>query len=231
LAATMASSVVLASRSAILGYHQSALVCTPRCFRKCRAKMKKLLLVGTAVLLMATSASAHLLDRVGTAAHSAAVSLVLRWAATKAELPDAMLGGWCQPWGALPILPGTAPSSSVGFAEDDAEHLLRFDHAADCAHHGGMQVRKDGWDYYRFDDLKGSCELTSIEFRRHGRPEDRPRAYDEEKDEYLELERTAPPSDVYLVRATCKDDDESWYESYEAQTSGDWLTRWERPEG
>src|SRR5262249_60863829 len=38
LAATMAFSVVLASQSAILGYHQSALVCTPRCFRKCRGQ-------------------------------------------------------------------------------------------------------------------------------------------------------------------------------------------------
>jgi hypothetical protein len=38
LAATMASSVVLASRSAILGYHQSALVCTPRYFRKYRGQ-------------------------------------------------------------------------------------------------------------------------------------------------------------------------------------------------
>ena len=129
-----------------------------------------------------------------------------------------MLGAWCGSWG-------------YNFPDDGAGRYFRTDDVGDCAHHGGMQVRKDGWDYYRFDDLKGSCELTSIEFRRHGRPEDRPRAYDEEKDEYLELERTAPPSDVYLVRATCKDDDESWYESYEAQTSGDWLTRWERPEG
>src|SRR5262249_32129034 len=38
LAATMESSVALASQSAILGYLQSALVCTPRCFRKCRGQ-------------------------------------------------------------------------------------------------------------------------------------------------------------------------------------------------
>jgi len=41
----------------------------------------------------------------------------------------------------------------------------------------------------------------------------------------------APPSDVYLVRATCKNDTESWNESYEFQTSDDWLISWELAEG
>jgi len=73
-----------------------------------------------------------------------------------------MLGAWCGSWG-------------YNFPDDGAGRYFRTDDVGDCAHHGGMQVRKDGWDYYRFDDLKGSCELTSIrrpatEARRVARP-------------------------------------------------------------
>jgi hypothetical protein len=56
--------------------------------------------------------------------------------------------------------------------------------------------------------------------------------YDPKKEEYIEAEPTEiPPSDVYLVRATCKDDVDSWNETYEVQTSDDWLIRWPLPEG
>jgi hypothetical protein len=139
---------------------------------------------------------------------------------SKVELPDAMLGAWCGQWG-------------WQFPDDDAEHWWRTDNVEDCANRGGVHVRKDGYDYNRFGP-QGSCEFTSIEFKRHGQADDhlRPRVYDPKKEEYIEAEpKEAPPSDVYFVRATCKDDTKSWNESYEVQTSDDWLIRWPLAEG
>jgi hypothetical protein len=139
---------------------------------------------------------------------------------TKAELPDAMLGAWCGHW-------------AWQFPDDGAERWWRTDDVEDCANRGGVRVRKEGYDYNRFGP-QGSCEFTSIEFRRHGQPADhiRPKVYDPEKQEYVDAEPTeTPPSDVYLVRATCKDDADSWNETYEIQTSDDWLIRWPQAEG
>jgi hypothetical protein len=149
----------------------------------------------------------------------AAVSLLnvtaAQTSATKAELPKAMLGAWCGQWG-------------WQFPDDDAEHWWRTDNVEDCGNRGGVRVRKNGYDYYRFGP-QGSCKFTSIKFHRRGQPEDhiRPNVYDPKKEEYIKAEPTkTPPSDVYLVRATCKDDNKSRYESYEIQTSDDWLVRW-----
>lgn len=158
--------------------------------------MKKLLLAGVAALSLLNVAAAQK-------------------SATKAKLPDAMLGAWCGSWG-------------WQFPDDDAGHLWRTDDVEDCANRGGVRIRKDGYDYNRFGP-QGSCEFTSIKFRRHGQPKDhvRPMVYDPKKEKYIKAEPTkTPPSDVYLVRATCKDDNGSWYESYEIQTSDDWLIRW-----
>jgi hypothetical protein len=136
------------------------------------------------------------------------------------ELPSAMLGAWCGHW-------------AWQFPDDGAERWWRADDVEDCANRGGVRVHKDGYDYNRFGP-QGSCQFTTIEFRRKGQPEDhiRPRVYDPKKEEYIEAEPTEiPPSDVYLVRATCKDDVDSWNETYEVQTSDDWLIRWPLPEG
>jgi len=136
------------------------------------------------------------------------------------ELPGAMLGAWCGHW-------------AWQFPDDGAERWWRTDDVEDCANRGGVRVRKDGYEYNRFGP-QGSCQFTAIEFRRKGRPEDhiRPRVYDPKKEEYIEAEPTeTPPSDVYLVRATCKDDAGSWNETYEVHTSDDWLIRWPQAEG
>lgn len=41
---------------------------------------------------------------------------------------------------------------------------------------------------------------------------------------YVKAEpKKTPPSGVYLVHAICRHDGRSWRESYEIQTSDDWL--------
>src|SRR5258705_3111444 len=90
--------------------------------------------------------------------------------ATKAELPDAMLGAWCGHW-------------AWQFPDDGAERWWRTNDVEDCANRGGVRVRKDGYDYSRFGP-QGSCEFTSIEFRRDGQSQDHitPRVYDPKKE-------------------------------------------------
>jgi hypothetical protein len=144
--------------------------------------------------------------------------------ATKTELPDAMLGAWCG-----------------GGVYDEVEHLRhtvdedgqRLEDANECANHGGVYIRKDGWDYYRFGP-RGSCDFTSVEFSRRGQPGDRVRPpvlnRQKQQDEYAEPEYTEPEptktlNDVYLVRAICKFDLKSWPEMYEVQTGDNWLVR------
>ena len=100
--------------------------------------MRRLLLTGGAALSVLTASTAF---------------------ATKAELPDAMLGAWCGQWG-------------YQFPNDDAEHWWRVEgDVEDCGNRGGVRVRKNGYDCYRFGP-RGSCKFTSIKFRRRGQPED-----------------------------------------------------------
>jgi hypothetical protein len=143
-------------------------------------------------------------------------------ATTKAELPDAMLGAWC----------ARGVYDEVEYLQhtEDADGQ-RIDDADECANHGGVYIRKGGWDYYRFGP-RGSCEFTSVEFSRRGQPGDRVRPpvlnrqkQQDTEPEYTEPEPTKTLSDVYLVRATCKVDLESWFEIYEIQTGDDWLVR------
>ena len=151
---------------------------------------------------------------IGIAALSVLSVATTRTSATKAKLPDAMLGDWCGKWGWQ--FPGS---------DNDAMHWWRTDDVKGCGNRGGIHVRKDGWDYHRFGP-QGSCKFTLIEFRRRGKFEDhiRPLVLDPETKEYVKAKPTEiPPSDVYLIRATCKDKNETWYESYEVQTSDDWL--------
>jgi len=152
--------------------------------------MKRLLLSGIAALFLATGA-----------VHAA-------------ELPEAMLGGWC---GA-----GAYDNDGIGrwrrAVNNDAE---------ECANKGGMQVRKDGWDYSRFGPL-GFCRLVAIEFLRY-------RSEDHINTTVLDLDGNVigqeaiamPPGDVYLVRAICKHDNESWNENFEVQATDDWLVTWD----
>ena len=53
--------------------------------------------------------------------------------ATRAELPDAMLGSWCGQWG-------------WQFPDDNADHWWRTeDYEKDCGNRGGLRIRKDGY--------------------------------------------------------------------------------------
>jgi hypothetical protein len=159
--------------------------------------MKKLLLAGVAALSVLASAAQTF--------------------ATKAKLPDEMLGAWCGQWG-------------YQFPNDDAEHWWRAEDVEECGNRGGVHVRKDGYDYNRFGP-QGSCEFTAIEFSRHGEPTDHVRPAGPNGEIEAEAKAEAPPSDVYLVRATCKDDAQSWNETYDIQTSDAWLIRWPLAEG
>src|SRR5262249_27122487 len=134
----------------------------------------------------------------------------------KAKLPDKMLGAWCGSWG-------------YQFPNDDAEHWWRTNNVEDCANRGGVRVRKNGYDYNRFGP-QGSCKFTEIAFRRHGKTTDHVRPLDSDGKVAAET-KPGPPSDVYLVRATCKDGTRSWDEGYEVQTSDDWLMRWPQETG
>jgi hypothetical protein len=149
-------------------------------------------------LLLAAVAAPALLNVVGTQTF-----------ATNLKLPDEMLGPWCGQWG-------------YQFPNDDAEHWWRADDVENCGNRGGLHVRKGGWDYYRFGPL-GSCKFTKIEFRRHGNSTDhvRPLGPNGQPEEKPKLEK--PPTDVYLVHATCKFRNKPTYENYEIQTSDDWL--------
>src|SRR5262245_17635596 len=109
----------------------------------------------------------------------------------KVELPDAMLGAWCGQY-------------SYHFTDErDAEHWWRNtgdDDDYDCANRGGIRVRKDGWDYARFGP-QGSCKFVSVQLL---------------KDEPTQANR---PGNVYRVHADCKDDAETWSETYDVQTA------------
>jgi hypothetical protein len=155
---------------------------------------------------------------------------------TKTELPDAMLGAWCY-----------AKSWQFPDDDDDVEHLRPAGDVGECGNRGAIQFRKDGFDYDRFGPY-GSCQFTLIEFSRHGQPEDhvRPVVWDAEKKEYIKAEPTeTPPSDVYLIHATCKATNDKkevyignsalpvqiWSEKYEIQVTDGWLIRWFLPKG
>jgi hypothetical protein len=132
-----------------------------------------------------------------------------------AKLPDRMLGAWCGSWG-------------YQFPDaEDTQHWWRTPNVEDCANRGGILLRKNGYDYYRFGPL-GSCRYTQIKFSRHGKPEDhvRPRG----ADGTIADAKPGSPSDVYLAEATCKHGAESWNDSYFVQTTDDWLIR-DEPKG
>src|ERR1700757_203666 len=95
----------------------------------------------------------------GVAALSVLNMAAAQKSATKTKLPDAMLGAWCGQWG-------------WQFPDDgDTEHWWRADDVEDCANRGGVRIRKNGYDYYRFGP-QGSCKFTSIKFLRRGQPKD-----------------------------------------------------------
>jgi hypothetical protein len=90
-------------------------------------------------------------------------------------------------------------------------------------------MRKDGYDYVRFGP-QAHCQFTAVEFRRHGKDADR-LVPEDGKRTMSERKTDAPPSDVFIVRATCErdpaghwnNDEDTWTESFEIQTSNDWL--------
>jgi len=162
----------------------------------------------------------------------AALGLILVFMALRpaqaTDLPAEMLGPWCGQYG------GQFPN------DEQASHWwrvydgTRIKDVEECGNRGGIHVRKDGYDYARFGP-QASCEFTAIEFRRHGKSEDR--LVSETRPEMM---TDAPPSDVFIVRATCKKDpnagwtmpdEDTWNESFEIQTANDWLRTEEIEEG
>jgi hypothetical protein len=132
-------------------------------------------------------------------------------AAVDVELPDEMLGAWCG-------------ARSWNFPDTDADYWRRADNVEECANRGGIYVRKDGWDYYRFGP-RGSCKFVSVQLL-----EGEPNNVDRD-------------GDVYRVRAECKGETETWHDAcdlqtFEAQPHGvggeleelePWLFCWELP--
>jgi hypothetical protein len=164
-------------------------------------------------------------------------ALFLATGATQAaDLPAEMLGPWCYQY-------------SYQFPNDQgAFHLWRFwnghhiKDVDDCANRGGLNFRSDGYDYARFGPGY-SCQFTAIEFLRHGKPEDRLHPSIETMPPMM---TDASPSDVFIVRATCKTDpavitereegegptdEDTWTESFEIRTANDWLRIEEINEG
>jgi hypothetical protein len=129
------------------------------------------------------------------------------------ELPKEILGPWCGQWG------GQFPN------DDTAMHWWRVDDVENCGNRGGVHIHKNGYAYDRFGP-RGSCKFTSIKFKRHGKPTDKLVPVGSNAD-IVPME-PGPPSDVYLIRATCKHKTKSWNESYEIQTSNNWLVFGER---
>jgi hypothetical protein len=136
--------------------------------------------------------------------------------APAAELSRQMLGSWCGQWGwQFPDFYATG----MWWRTEDVEG---------CGNRGGVRVRKLGYEYYRFGP-QGSCTLTAIRFRRHGKALDVdlfvPRNNDGEVTEEPKAKaRAGPrPSDVSRIRATCKAGGETWNESYDIQTANYWL--------
>ena len=128
------------------------------------------------------------------------------------KLPDSMLGAWCGSWG-------------YQFPDSEADHFWRIANIKGCANRGGIRVRRDGWDYYRFGWL-GSCRFTQIKFSRKGKPEDHVRPKDADGKFTAEI-KPELPSDEYLIYATCKHDADRSRESFFVQTTDDWLIRYE----
>jgi hypothetical protein len=159
---------------------------------------------------------------------AALVFMALR-PAHAAELPAEMLGPWCGQY-------------SYNFPDDqEAMHWWRIDDVEGCGNRGGILVRKDGYDYARFGP-QASCQFTAVEFRRHGKSTDRLNANWGQDTRTMEEERrdAPPPSDVFLIRATCKrnpaagwtmPEQDEWTESFEIQTSNNWLRFEEKGEG
>jgi hypothetical protein len=128
------------------------------------------------------------------------------------ELPKEILGAWCGQW-------------SYQFPNDDTTmHWWSVDNVENCGNPGGVHVHKNGYAYNRFGP-QGSCKFTSIKFKRHGNPTDHLAAVGPNGEIEEQSEAQAPPSDVYLIRATCKHKTKSWHESYEIRISNDWLWR------
>jgi hypothetical protein len=137
--------------------------------------------------------------------------------APAAELSRQMLGAWCGSW-----------SYQFPSVDDETFYWWRIEDVKDCANRGGIRIRKQGYDYYRFGP-QGSCKLTAIKFRRHGKASDADlfvpansggEITDEAK---AEAKGGPPPSDVYTIHAACKARGETWNESYDIQTGNNWL--------
>jgi hypothetical protein len=139
---------------------------------------------------------------------------------SRAKLPDAILGIWCNTHGWL-------------FDKSDnngANHMFRTD-VMECANRGGMLIHKDGYEYFRFKS-RTPCKFTRIEFLRHGRPQDHIRFGVSPSEDGSPEPNKSPPSDVYFIHATCQSTDETLdesYESFEIQTSNGWLMLWYLP--
>jgi hypothetical protein len=142
-----------------------------------------------------------------------------------AHLPAEMLGPWCHSWGYQFPNDREADHWWRIYINYDDGGTGRVRDADECGNRGGINVRKDGYDYVRFGP-RFSCEFTAIEFRRHGKPEDRLAPENGNGEIESDMMTNAPPSDVLTIRATCKtnaQDNETWNESFDIQTANDWL--------
>jgi hypothetical protein len=164
--------------------------------------MKKTLLASVAALFLAT----------GTATAQT----------SKVELPNAILGTWCNDW-----------SASTSAEIDGESHYWRPTppDPKECANRGGMTISQQSIKFHRFEKFH-FCKIMAVEFSRKADPAlfppfRRPDAYP--ADELLQ--KGAPLTDVYLVRINCKeeDDDEDDEQVFEIE-AGEYLITWDLPE-
>jgi hypothetical protein len=138
--------------------------------------------------------------------------------APAAELSRKILGSWCGQWGY---------QFAHSDVDDEQRYWWRTEDVEDCGNRGGVRFRKQG-DYDRFGP-RGSCKLTAIKFRRHGKASEAdlfiPANQEGEITEEAKAAAKAgpPPSDVYTIRASCKARGKTWNESYDIQTGNNWL--------
>jgi hypothetical protein len=128
--------------------------------------------------------------------------------AARPTLPDSMMGAWCGSWG-------------YQFDDDSASRYWHAEKVQDCANRGGFRISRDRVDYYRFG-WKASCRFTAVNFFQKGSPKDHVRPKDSEGNFAAPVSKV-PPSDIYVVEMTCKENGKLTKEAFYLQATDGWL--------
>jgi hypothetical protein len=127
------------------------------------------------------------------------------------KIPSKMLGSWCGSWG-----------YNFPDAPENVGHLWWAKDVEECANRGGIRFGKNGYEYHRFG-LQDSCRYINVSLAADKiglREEDiQPKGSDDKM--IKEMIRPWAPSGVYLIEASCRNGNESFY----VQSVRGWLIR------